>query len=150
MFLCLFFLLECLFLYLSSLTIFPSLFYSTFHFGFPLQYFSHSFYFLYHPVFGLCSASSSSCSYKTSALNTCKGNFPLMDKTFPHRIQETAKLSAKSCPNTCKRHLLRKFPQDPISLLFPGSSGCTVELCCSCCSSSRPAFQGTSRQFWTK
>lgn len=83
---------------------FPSLFYSTFHFGFPLLPFSRSFYFLYQPVFGLCSASSSSCPCKTSALNTCKGNLPLMCKTFPCRIQETSKLSAKSCQNTCKGH----------------------------------------------
>lgn len=120
---------------------FPSLFYSTFHFGFPLLSFSRSFYFLYQPVFGLCSASSSSCPCKTSALNTCKGNLPLMCKTFPCRIQETSKLSAKSCQNTCKGHshstAWMSFSQE-------------AELCCSCCSSSRPALQGTSRQFWTK
>lgn len=145
MFLCLFFLLECLSPSSLHISAFPHhflpLFYSICLFGFPPLSFSCSFDFLYLLGFGLCSVSSSSHSSTVLVCNTCKGNLPLHEVyTWSSPIpasgeNEVAGLFLQRTRKNSAKGNYQGSPHNTHQFPFPRQFR-VARLCQSCCSSS--------------
>lgn len=155
MFLCLFFLLECLSPSSLHISAFPHhflpLFYSICLFGFLPLSFSCSFYFLYLLAFGLCSISIISHSCTALVLNICKGNLPrhkvyLWNPSILAPEWSSWLISAMSFPNISKGQLLRKFTQHSSVFFFQAVLGVWQD----CVRAAVPALQGTARLQRTK